>query len=108
MKNNPLDLNILNNLNLKKVEENKFPLVKLLNKLPKNSSLFETILITINDYLVYKFLEKKIDFQNLVKLIHKISNFKEFQKFKKIKPKNLKEIYNLRDYVHLKLDTLGI
>ena len=108
LKNNPLDLNILNNLNLKKVEENKFPLVKLLNKLPKNSSLFETILITINDYLVYKFLEKKIDFQNLVKLIHKISNFKEFQKFKKIKPKNLKEIYNLRDYVHLKLDTLGI
>ena len=108
LKNNPLDLNILNNLNLKKVEENKFPLVKLLNKLPKNSSLFETILITINDYLVYKFLEKKIDFQNLVKLIHKISNFKEFQKFKKIKPKNLKEIYNLRDYVHLKLETLGI
>ena len=108
LKNNPLDLNILNNLNFKKVEENKFPLVKLLNKLPKNSSLFETILITINDYLVYKFLEKKIDFQNLVKLIHKISNFKEFQKFKKIKPKNLKEIYNLRDYVHLKLDTLGI
>ena len=108
LKNNPLDLNILNNLNLKKVDKNKFPLVKLLNKLPKNSSLFETILITINDYLVYKFLEKKIDFQNLVKLIHKISNFKEFQKFKKIKPKNLKEIYNLRDYVHLKLDTLGI
>ena len=108
LKNSPLDFNILNNLNLKKVEENKFPLVKLLNKLPNNSSLFETILITINDYLVYKFLEKKINFQNLIKLIHKISNFKEFQKYKKIKPKNLKEIYNLRDYVHLKLDTLGI
>ena len=104
----PLDFKILNNLNLKKVEENKFPLVKLLKKLPKNSSLFETVLITINDYLVYKFLEKKINFQNLIKLIHKISNLKEFQKFKKIKPKNLKEIYNLRDYVHLKLDTLGI
>ena len=70
--------------------------------------MFETVLITINDYLVYKFLEKKINFQRLIKLIHKISNLKEFQKFKKIKPKNLKEIYNLRDYVHLKLDTLGI
>ena len=80
----------------------------MINKLPKNSSLFETVLITINDYLVHKFLEKKINFQKLIKLIHKISNFKEFQKFKKIKPKNLKEIYNLRDYVHLKLDTLGI
>ena len=107
-KNIPLNLNILNNLNLKKVEENKFPLVRLIKKLPNNPSLFETVLITINDYLVYKFLEKKINFQKLIKLIHKISNLKEFQKFKKIKPKNLKDIYNLRDYVHLKLETLGI
>jgi len=108
LKISPLDFEILNDLNLKKVEENKFPLVRLLNKLPKNSSLFETVLITVNDYLVYKFLEKKINFQKLIKLIHKISNLKEFQKFKKIQPKNLKEIYNLRDYVHLKLDALGI
>ena len=108
LKNRPLDFTILNNLNLKNVEENKFPLVKLLKKLPNNSSLFETVLITINDYLVYKFLEKKINFQDLIKLIQKISNLKEFQKFKKIEPKNIKEIYNLRDYVDLKLDTLGI
>ena len=104
----PLDFKTLNNLNLHKVEKNKFPLVGLLNKLPKNSSLFETILITVNDYLVYKFLDKKINFQELNKLINKISNLKEFQKFKKIKPKNIKQIYNLRDYVHLKLNTLGI
>tara|TARA_B100001057_G_scaffold379671_1_gene385246 strand:- start:3855 stop:5021 length:1167 start_codon:yes stop_codon:yes gene_type:complete len=104
----PIDLNILNNLNLKKVEKNKFPLVKLLGKLPNRSSLFETVLITVNDYLVNKFLDKKINFQNLIKLIYKISNWKEFQKFKKIQPNNLKEIYNLRDYVHLKLEALGI
>ena len=107
-KNSPLNFNILNNLNLNKVQENKFPLVRLIKKLPKNSSLFETVLITINDYLVYKFLEKKINFQKLVNLIQKISNLKDFQKFKKIEPKNLKEIYNLRDYVHLKLEALGI
>ena len=95
-------------MNLHKVEKNKFPLIGLLNKLPKNSSLFETILITINDYLVYKFLDKKINFQELTKLINKISNLKEFQKFKKIKPRNIKQIYNLRDYVHLKLKALGI
>ena len=41
-------------------------------------------------------------------LIGKISNLREFQKYKKIKPKNVREIYNLRDYVSLKLDTLGI
>jgi len=104
----PLDFKILNNLNLQKVEKNKFPLVGLLDKLPKHPSLFETILITINDYLVYRFLDRKINFQELNKLIIKISNLKEFQKFKKIKPKNIKQIYNLRDYVHLKLNTLGI
>ena len=104
----PLNFKTLNNLNLHKVEKNKFPLVGLLNKLPKNSSLYEAILITVNDYLVYKFLDKKINFQELIRLINKISNLKEFQKFKKIKPRNIKQIYNLRDYVHLKLNTLGI
>ena len=82
--------------------------IRLLNKLPRNPSLFETVLVTVNDYLVNKFLEKQINFQELNKLIFKISNLKEFQKFKKIKPKNIKEIYNLRDYVHFKLETLGI
>ena len=107
-KNKPLNFKILNNLSLKKVEESKFPLVRLLKKLPNHSSLFETVLITINDYLVYRFLEKKIDFQKLTELIYKISNLKEFQKFKKIKPKNIDDIYRLRDYVSLKMNSLGI
>jgi 1-deoxy-D-xylulose-5-phosphate reductoisomerase len=108
IKSSPLNFETLNNLNLHKVEKNKFPLVGLLNKLPKYPSLFETVLITINDYLVYRFLDKRINFQDLTKLINKISNLKEFQKFKKIKPRNIKQIYNLRDYVHLKLNALGI
>ena len=108
IKSSPLDFRILNNLNLQKVKKSKFPLVKLLNRLPKHSSLFETVLITVNDYLVYKFLDKEINFNELIKLINKISNLKEFQKFKKIKPKNIKQIYNIRDYVHFKLNTLGI
>tara|TARA_B100001057_G_scaffold496676_1_gene598734 strand:+ start:120 stop:1283 length:1164 start_codon:yes stop_codon:yes gene_type:complete len=108
LKNKPLDFATLNNLNLKKVQENKFPLVRLLNKLPKKSSLFETVLITVNDYLVFKFLEKKINFQKLIKLIHKISNLREFQKFKKIRPKSINQIYNLRNYVHLKIQSLGV
>ena len=106
--NKPLDFKTLNNLNLKSVEDNRFPLVRLLNQLPKYSSLFETILITINDYLVDKFLEKKINYLKLTKLIYKISNLRDFQKFKKIKPKSVNQIYKLRDYVHLKIESLGI
>ncbi len=108
IQSSPLDFKILNNLNLHKVKKNKFPLIKILDKLPKYPSLFETVLITINDYLVYKFLDRRINFQDLTKLINKISNSKEFQKFKRIKPRNIKQIYNLRNYVHLKLNTLGI
>ena len=108
MKTNSLDFKILNNLELGEVDTKKFPLVKLLNKLSNHTSLFETVLITTNDYLVFKFLEKKINFQKLIKLIDRISNFKEFQKFKRIKPKNIDDIYEVRDYVSLKLDSLGI
>ena len=47
LKTNSLDFKILNNLNLKKVEKNKFPLVRLIQKLPNNSSLYETVLIQL-------------------------------------------------------------
>ena len=108
LKTNSLDLKKLNNLDLQEVKKNKFPLIQLLDKLPRHPSLFETVLITVNDYLVNMFLQKQIDFEKLTKLIFKISNLKEFQKFKKIQPKSIKEIYNLRNYVHFKLNTLGI
>ena len=107
-KSKSLNLDILNNLKLKKVDLSKFPTAKILDYLPKHSSLFETVLITINDYLVFKFLEKKINFKKLIYLINKITKLKEFQKYKKIKPKNVEDIYRLRGHVGSKLDTLGM
>tara|TARA_B100001057_G_C22802980_1_gene932276 strand:- start:114 stop:1280 length:1167 start_codon:yes stop_codon:yes gene_type:complete len=108
IKSQPLRIDILNNLNLKNVDIKKFPLIKILKHLPKENSLFETVLITVNDYLVYKFLEKKLNFKMLMNLIIKISNLKEFKKFKKIKPKNVEDIYRIRDFVSFKMDSLGI
>ena len=99
---------ILNDLKLKKVDLSKFSTVKILNNLPKYPSLFETVLITINDYLVFKFLDKKISFKKLIYLISKITKLNEFQKYKKIKPKNIADIYRLRDYVSFKMNSLGI
>ena len=107
-KSKSLDFNILNNLNLKKVDLLKFPIVKILDNLPNHPSLFETILITVNDYLVYKFLDKKMNFKKLIYLIIKIIKLKEFQKYKKIRPKNIDDIYHLRGHVGSKLDSLGI
>ena len=103
-----LNIDILNNLNLKKVDVGKFPLVNLIKKLPNNNSLFETVLITINDFLVYKFLEKKITFQKLINLIYKLSNLSEFRRYKKIKPKTAEDIYRLRDYVSFKMKSFSI
>ncbi len=108
IKTHSINFEILNDLQLKKVDVNQFPLVKLLKNLPKNSSLYETVLITVNDYLVQEFLNRRIKFKNLIDLIYKISNLKEFKKFKKIKPRKVEEIYLLRDYVSSKMDSLGI
>ena len=104
----PVNFKILNDLNLEDVDKKKFNLIKILDNIPAHSSLFETILITINDYFVYKFLKKEINFERMIFLINKYVNFKKFQKYKKIKPKNVKDIYRLRDYVSSKLDSLGI
>ena len=59
-----LDLNKLNNLNLKHINLKKFTSIKILKKLPKISSLYETIIVTANDEFVNLFLRKKI---NLIK-----------------------------------------
>ena len=108
LKTESLNLKILNDLRLKEVDKKKFPLVKILSNLPEKNSLFETILITINDYFVYKFLRKEISFVKLIRAINNFSKFKEFQKFKKIKPKNIADIYRLRDYVSLKIGSFSI
>ena len=108
IKTKKLDINLLNNLNFRKVDSSKFPAVNILKKMPSYNSLYETVLITINDFLVNKFLEKKISFNKLLQLINKISSSNEFIKYKKMKPKSIEDIYKLRDYVSLKLSKLGI
>ncbi len=108
IKTKELNLNILNNLSLKKIDNIKFPTIKIINCLPKINSLYETALVTINDYFVLKFLENKINFKRLISLICKYSNHSHFTKFKKLPVKNIQDIYKTREYVSLKLDLLGI
>ncbi len=103
-----LNLKNLNNLELKKVNSKKFPLVKLLGNLSNKDSLYETVIVTVNDFFVIKFLNNKIEYREMIKLIYKYCNYREFLKFKKISPKNVKDIYRLRNYVSLKLTSLGV
>ena len=108
LKSQNLNLSILNNLELKKIDYKKFPLVKILDNLSENNSLYETIVVTINDFFVLKYLNNKIKYQEMIKLIYEYSNYKEFLAYRKILPKKVTDIYRIRDYVSLKLSSLGI
>jgi 1-deoxy-D-xylulose-5-phosphate reductoisomerase len=103
LKTNKININNLNNLNLNKVNPIQFPMTKLLNLLPNNHSLFETVIVAANDKLVELFLDKKIKFTDIQKKLFKIIKKKEFQKFKKKLPINIRDITNLNDYVRLKI-----
>ena len=58
--------------------------------------------------MIFLFINHNIDFNKLMMMINKFSSLKEFQKYKQIQPQNAHEIYKLRDYVSLKLSSLGI
>jgi 1-deoxy-D-xylulose-5-phosphate reductoisomerase len=105
---NNLDIDILNNLKLQKIDNKLFSVNDILNYLPSKSSLFETVLVATNDELVNLFLKGKIRFYDISKNILKFINLKEFQKFKRKKPKNIQDIHNLSNYVRLKVNSLCV
>jgi 1-deoxy-D-xylulose-5-phosphate reductoisomerase len=106
IKTSQLNLNVLNNLDFKYVDKKKFPLIKILNILPKKLSLFETILVSLNDKLVELFLKKKITYFDLCKKILKTTKLKSFKRFKKIQPKTIDEIINLSKYINTNFEKL--
>ena len=108
LKSKKIKIETLNNLDLKKVSNIRFPVIKILNKFNETDSLFETIIVSANDKLVNLFLNNKIKFIDISNILLKICNNAEFNKFRSIKPKNIDEINNLADYVSLKIDSMGV
>ena len=100
IKTENLNLEKLNNLRLKKVNFKLFPLVKILKKLPQNISLFETVLVSINDYLVSLYLDKKISYNQLQVLLMQFINNKVFAKYKKLKPNKIQDIISVKNKVN--------
>tara|TARA_Y100000992_G_C20938228_1_gene337772 strand:- start:256 stop:564 length:309 start_codon:yes stop_codon:yes gene_type:complete len=98
----------MNNLNFQKIDDKRFPIKKILKEIPKNDSLFETILVSANDTLVELFLKKKINFFEIYKILRKILTLKEYKKYKLIKPKNLRQIIDLSNNVRLKTISLSV
>ena len=102
-KSNKLNLNALNNLNLKSISTKKFPIVKILKNLPNKNSLYETVLVAANDKIVEYYLNGKIMYSQIYPKLWKFINNDEFRKYKRIEPKNLQNILNLNKYVRLKI-----
>ena len=99
IKTNNLNLNSLNNLDLKKINYKFFPVVNILKKIPNKISLYETVIVTINDYLVELFLNKKITYKELQNLLLKLMKKKLFTKYKKLKPKKFEDIIFVKNNV---------
>ena len=90
-----LDFKALNNLDFRGTNSKKFPLIKVLKMLPENTSLFETILVSINDKFVELFLRNEIKFTDISKKMNKMLKLNSLKKYKKIKPKNIEEIIKM-------------
>ncbi len=97
-----ININLLNNLDFKKVNLKRYPMIKLLDLLPTKQSLFETIIVSANDTLVELFLNNKIKFTDIQKKLFNIVNKKKFLKYKNKQPKKIKDIVELNNYVRLK------
>ena len=108
IKTKKINVKILNDLKLSEVNKKQFPLIKLLKAVPKNNTLFETLLVSMNDELVSLFLNKKISYDQISKILLSQINSKSFSKFKRKKLNNLAQIEKLNNFVRLKTKTLSV
>ena len=102
LKSKKIDIDKLNNLDLKKIDIKRYPMIRLLNLLPSKHSLFETVIVSANDTLVQLFLENKIKFTDIQKKLFNIINKRQFINYKNKSPKTIRDIVELNNYVRLK------
>ena len=81
-----------NNLNFSIPKVNNFPLLKILNLIPENETYFEIILTTLNDNLVNKYLNDRINYISIQKNLLYFIKCKFFKKFYKVKPLNINDV----------------
>ena len=108
IKTRKIDLKLLNNLDFSEVPVKNFPLIKILKKIPKNETLYETLLVTINDELVNLFLSRKISYDSIHLNLNKLINSKNFSKLKFKKLQNLAQIEKLNRVARLKTKALSV
>ena len=104
---NNLNFKKLNNLKLQTVKTKRYPIIKILKMIPDKHSLFETVITTTNDEIVNKFLNKRINFNDISNLVIKFLKNKKLHKYKAKQPRNIKEIIDLNSEIKLKISKLN-
>ena len=87
-----LKFELLNGLNFINPDIKKFPVIKLLSNIKNKSSYFETILISINDFLVDKYLKGEINYLSLNTNLINLLKRPYFKGYYKSNPKNIIDI----------------
>ena len=98
LKTQSLNLTKFNSLNFTYAKTINFPLLNLIKSIHNKDSLFETVIVSANDYLVKLFLNKKIKFTDIIKVLLKITRMKNFIKFKKKSPRSVTEIIKIKNF----------
>ena len=106
--NSKIEIQKLNNLKLNKINLKKFPFVKLINSLPEQNSLYETVLVSANDELVKQFLDKQIKFTDIHSKMMKVLKNSNFTRYKKKKPIKIEDILKLSNNVRSKIISKSI
>ena len=86
------NLNKLNKSNFTLPKKKQFPVLSIIDLLPEKNSYFETILITINDTLVYKYLNGEINYISIQKNLLNLLKSTYFKRYYNLCPKNIYDI----------------
>ena len=94
------------NLNFLKVDENRFPIIKLKKRVNEHVST-PIIINAANEILVDQFLNKKISFNSFYNYLLMVLNDRNYRKYAIKEPKNIKQIFQIdkwsRDTVYSKI-----
>jgi 1-deoxy-D-xylulose-5-phosphate reductoisomerase len=106
IKTDELNLKKLNFLDLKKVDTDKFPSIKIIKQLKNNESSLETLIVLANDILVDLFLLKKIYFTDIVYFLQKLINMKKFNNYRLKKINNINSIILLNNQIRSTINNM--
>ena len=103
-----INFNILNNMNISKVDTKKFKSLKILKRIKNKNTLFETVIVAANDELVDLYIKNKIRFLDIHQKLMNIINNKKYSSLISKKPKNISDIITLSEDVRLKTRNLCV